>query len=290
MCRSAWSAGKGKVYGLQGFLTTRSTPLLVLCRPLLPSATRSIQSSAGHDAWPGSEVQTPQFGGGRSATEEHALDQCCGTATGLSTSVNSGFARSGSWRWLASASASARSCLPSADRGTGRETRTRSPDRDDRQGLHALGGAMAAPSWLELQGDDERVFCHPERGTVYRAETFVDALALALRSRASRAGPRVPRPEAHGDHERRCCWCEPDCADDEGRPLGHEDDEAVPASRGSRVSRRGRAARSELLGAGDVSTQLSTHLSEPDRIERHEPQRSCAWANAVDPSDEIQLF
>ena len=182
MCRSAWSAGKGKVYGLQGFLTTRSTPLLVLCRPLLPSATRSIQSSAGHDAWPGSEVQTPQFGGGGSATEEHALDQCCGTATGLSTSVNSAFALSGSWRWLASASVLARSCLPSADRGTGRYTRTRSP-------IETIGKGYTL--WVELwqhrrrsnfRGNDERVFCHPEHGSVYRAEKFVDALALALKT------------------------------------------------------------------------------------------------------------
>ena len=31
-----------------------------------------------------------------------------------------------------------------------------------------------------FQGDAERVFCHPERGTVYRAETFQPALAVAL--------------------------------------------------------------------------------------------------------------
>lgn len=31
-----------------------------------------------------------------------------------------------------------------------------------------------------FKGDDELVFCHPERGTVYRAETFTDALRAAL--------------------------------------------------------------------------------------------------------------
>lgn len=41
---------------------------------------------------------------------------------------------------------------------------------------------MAAPSSLKLRGNDERVFCHPERGSVYRAEKFVDALALALKT------------------------------------------------------------------------------------------------------------
>ena len=31
-----------------------------------------------------------------------------------------------------------------------------------------------------FQGDDELVFCHPERGTIYRAETFKEALTAAL--------------------------------------------------------------------------------------------------------------
>jgi integrase len=32
------------------------------------------------------------------------------------------------------------------------------------------------------QGEHERVFCHPERGTIYRAETFKEALGAALKS------------------------------------------------------------------------------------------------------------
>jgi integrase len=31
-----------------------------------------------------------------------------------------------------------------------------------------------------FQGDDELVFCHPERGTIYCAETFQEALRAAL--------------------------------------------------------------------------------------------------------------
>ena len=39
-----------------------------------------------------------------------------------------------------------------------------------------------------FQGEDERVFCHPERGTVYRAETFEEALRAALPASGSRTG------------------------------------------------------------------------------------------------------
>lgn len=30
------------------------------------------------------------------------------------------------------------------------------------------------------KGSDELIFCHPDRGTIYRAETFKDALAVAM--------------------------------------------------------------------------------------------------------------
>jgi integrase len=41
-----------------------------------------------------------------------------------------------------------------------------------------------------FQGDDERVFCHPERGSVYRGEEFTVALQAAF----AKAG--LARPEA----------------------------------------------------------------------------------------------
>jgi integrase len=49
----------------------------------------------------------------------------------------------------------------------------------------ALGKALAEELWQHrrksaFQGDDERVFCHPEKGMVYRAETFETALKAAL--------------------------------------------------------------------------------------------------------------
>jgi integrase len=51
----------------------------------------------------------------------------------------------------------------------------------------ALSKTLAEELWQHrrhsnFQGDDERVFCHPERGSVYRAETFEDALGTALKA------------------------------------------------------------------------------------------------------------
>lgn len=43
--------------------------------------------------------------------------------------------------------------------------------------VEALSGHYARTAY---KGDDERVFCHPERGTVYRASTFTAALGAAL--------------------------------------------------------------------------------------------------------------
>lgn len=49
----------------------------------------------------------------------------------------------------------------------------------------AISTTLAEELWQHrrrssFQGEDERVFCHPERGTVYRAETFEEALRAAL--------------------------------------------------------------------------------------------------------------
>ena len=45
----------------------------------------------------------------------------------------------------------------------------------------ARRSSLAASSQSNFQGDDERVFCHPHRGTVYRAETFKIAFHAALK-------------------------------------------------------------------------------------------------------------
>jgi integrase len=59
----------------------------------------------------------------------------------------------------------------------------------------ALAPTLAEELWQQrrrtaYQGDGELVFCHPERGTVYRAETFRRALTAALRAAGVAKAPR----------------------------------------------------------------------------------------------------
>ena len=60
----------------------------------------------------------------------------------------------------------------------------------------ALSTTLAEERWQHrrstaFQGDDELVFCHPERGTTYRAETFKDALMDALATAGVNKRPRA---------------------------------------------------------------------------------------------------
>lgn len=59
----------------------------------------------------------------------------------------------------------------------------------------ALAPSLAEELWQHrrrtaYQGDQERVFCHPERGTAYRAETFRAALTAALKAAGVDKAPR----------------------------------------------------------------------------------------------------
>jgi integrase len=59
----------------------------------------------------------------------------------------------------------------------------------------ALPKTLAEELWQQrrrsdFRGDDELVFCHPERGTIYRAETFKDALTAALTAAGVDKRPR----------------------------------------------------------------------------------------------------
>ena len=60
----------------------------------------------------------------------------------------------------------------------------------------ALPPTLAEALWQHrrrsnYQGDDELVFCHPERGTIYRAETFKDGLTAALKAAGVEKRPRA---------------------------------------------------------------------------------------------------
>jgi integrase len=59
----------------------------------------------------------------------------------------------------------------------------------------ALSPTLAEELWQHrrgtaFQGEDELVFCHPERGTIYRAETFKAALTAALKAAGVEKAPR----------------------------------------------------------------------------------------------------
>jgi integrase len=105
----------------------------------------------------------------------------------------------------------------------------------------ALSGHYAGTAY---KGDQERVFCHPERGTIYRAEWFGEALRAALSAAGVEADLRAfPRPPPLISHERCGGGRIAGCVDDSSRPHEHGDHEALPAPRGNGVPGRGRAAR-----------------------------------------------
>jgi integrase len=74
--------------------------------------------------------------------------------------------------------------------------RVRDSKSEDGRRSIALTASLAEALWQHrrktaYQGDDALVFCHPDRGTIYRAETFGEALTAALKA----AGvAKTPRP------------------------------------------------------------------------------------------------
>ncbi len=69
-----------------------------------------------------------------------------------------------------------------------------SKSEDGRRSI-AFGKTLADALWehrarTAFQGDQERVFCHPERGTTYRGETFKEALTAALKAAGVQKTPR----------------------------------------------------------------------------------------------------
>jgi integrase len=113
----------------------------------------------------------------------------------------------------------------------------------------AISPTLAEELWQHRRrsaydGDGERAFVHPQRGTVYRYEAYKAALERAFAKAGLECGApaAVPRPSRHGDHERRDRGRAPSRADDEGGPCVDGGDEALPASRWRRLPRRGRGA------------------------------------------------
>lgn len=72
---------------------------------------------------------------------------------------------------------------------------TRLPPRRDGIRSIAFGKTLADALWehrarTAFQGDGERVFCHPTRGTIYRAEPFAEAFTAALEAAGVAKSPR----------------------------------------------------------------------------------------------------
>ena len=74
--------------------------------------------------------------------------------------------------------------------------RVRDSKTEDGRRSIGLSPMLAEALWQHrrvtaFQGDQERVFCHPERGTIYRADWFVEALRAALAAAGVEKRPRA---------------------------------------------------------------------------------------------------
>jgi integrase len=129
-----------------------------------------------------------------------------------------------------------------------RETWVRGYNGDPKtdEGTRTIGidGPLAEELWQHRRrshfaGDDERVFCHPTKGTAISGGYFGAIMKVAL----TRAGVEEPMREFHDwHHERGRRWdvAAGDHAD--GRSLRLQDDPAVHRPGGRRVRRRGAAS------------------------------------------------
>lgn len=102
------------------------------------------------------------------------------------------------------------------------------------------------------KADTDRVFVHPERGTIYRYETFSAALGVRIRRGGHGLSGRhtpVPRPPGHEHHKRCHRRAEPGGADDQSRAREHGDDAPLSAARrGSCSAEEAEALERRLLG------------------------------------------
>ncbi len=105
---------------------------------------------------------------------------------------------------------------------------------------HAGRGALAAPALDGIpRGRRARLLPSGAWNDVQGRDVQKCADGRSRDSRCEQAAAGVPRPTTHRDHERRSRRARAHRRHDEGRPLGHEDDQAVHASRRRRLPRRG---------------------------------------------------
>jgi integrase len=112
----------------------------------------------------------------------------------------------------------------------------------------------------QFKGDDERVFCHPKRGTIYRPEPFAEALRDALAAAGVEADLRPFHDLRHASLTNGAAAGESPIA------LMTRAGHANMATTKQYLHLAGTVFRYEAdaLERRLLSTQLSTHLSEPE--------------------------
>lgn len=155
----------------------------------------------------------------------------------------------------------------------------------------ALSPMLAETLWqhrrrTRFQGDDERVFCHPERGTSYRAGTFDAALGAALAETGIEGRVRAFHDLRH---------------------TSITNDAAAGANPVALMTKAGHAdmrttrtylhlagvvfpEEAERLEARLLGVERSTHLSESEGTERERMNATMRSGDRSDVGDEIQLF
>ena len=113
----------------------------------------------------------------------------------------------------------------------------------------ALGPKLAEELWqhrrrTSFAGDDERVFCHPTKGSPLDHKRFARTLREALRTAGCREGDAaLPRRTAHLDYELRCGRSIACGTHGSGRSLGLQDDPGLHRPGRRDFPGRGRAPR-----------------------------------------------
>jgi integrase len=116
------------------------------------------------------------------------------------------------------------------------------------------------------KGDGDRVFCHPDRGSVYRAEQFREALRAALTAAGVEADLRPFHDLRHASLTNGAAAGESPIA--LMTRAGHTNMATTKRYlhlAGTVFREEAERLEERLLGGG-LSTQLSTHLSAPEPI------------------------
>jgi integrase len=132
------------------------------------------------------------------------------------------------------------------------------------------------------KGDDDRVFCHPQTGGVYRANTFRDALRAALSAAGVDADLRPSHDLSHASLTNGAAACEPPVA--LMTRAGHSNMATTKRYlhlAGTVFQDEAQRLEDRLLGERTFY-QPSTNLSAPERISADMPPHQHAESDPAD--------